>query len=137
MTSIKIAQFSRPPTLLVHLRPKFFQLLDLGRPISNKPPSSNDNQSSKRKHNPRMTIICYQVPQVVFRFQYHLINFAWLSIDFFSLHWNQPRYQSTFKKLKTSFSPSSYSEKMSWGQGWAEASLSAFLWLYFLKIFFF
>ena len=34
--------------------------------------------------------------------------------------------------LKTSFSPSSYSEKMCWGQGWAEASLSPFLWLYIL-----
>ena len=28
-TSMKIAQFSRAPTSLVHLRPKFFQLLDL------------------------------------------------------------------------------------------------------------
>ena len=35
-----------------------------------------------------------------------------------------------FKKLKTSFSPSSYSEKMCWGQGWAEASLSVFLGIY-------
>ena len=34
--------------------------------------------------------------------------------------------------LKTSFSPSSYNEKMCWGQDWAEASLSAFLWLYVL-----
>ena len=27
---------------------------------ANPPPSPNDNQSIKRKHNPRMTIICYQ-----------------------------------------------------------------------------
>ena len=63
MTSMKIVQFSRPPTALVQLRPKFFHPLDLGRLISNEtpPPFPNDNQSIKRKHNPRMTIICYQV----------------------------------------------------------------------------
>ena len=63
MTSMKIVQFSRPPTPLSQLRPKFFHPLDLGRPISNEPPppSPNDNQSVKRKHNPRMSIICYQV----------------------------------------------------------------------------
>ena len=57
MTPIKIVQFSRPLTPLIHLRPKFFPLLDLGRPISNEPPSiPNDNQSTKREHNPRMTL---------------------------------------------------------------------------------
>ena len=35
MTSMKIVQFSRPPTPLIHPHPKFFQPLDLGRPISN------------------------------------------------------------------------------------------------------
>ena len=62
MTSMKIVQFLRPPTLLVHLRRKFFHTLDLGRPVLNEPsPSPNDNQSIKRKHNTRMTIICYLV----------------------------------------------------------------------------
>ena len=80
MASMKIVQFSRLPT---PLRPKFFHPLDLGCPISNKPPpSANDNQSTERKHNPRMTIICYQVVPG-FRFQYQLINLARLSIDFF------------------------------------------------------
>ena len=59
MPSMKLVQFSRPPTHFVHLRPKFFHPLDLGRPISNEPPSPNDNQSIKRQRNPRMTIICY------------------------------------------------------------------------------
>ena len=61
--SMKIVQLSRPPTPLVHLRPKFVHPVNLERPISNKLPlsSPNDNQSVKRKHNPRMTIICYQV----------------------------------------------------------------------------
>ena len=54
--------------------------------------------------------------KVGFHFQYQLINLAWLSIDFFSFSWNQPRLQSNFKKLKTFFPPSSYSEKMRcWG----------------------
>ena len=35
MTSMKIIQFSRPPTPLVHLPPKFFHPLDLGRPFPN------------------------------------------------------------------------------------------------------
>ena len=56
MTSMKVVQFSRPPTPLVLLRPKFFHPLDLGRPISNEPLSA-----LQRKHNPRMSIVCYQV----------------------------------------------------------------------------
>ena len=44
MTSMKIVQFSKPPTTLVHLRQKLFDSLDLGRPISNEhPPTPNDN----------------------------------------------------------------------------------------------
>ena len=63
MTSTKIVQFSRPPSPFVQLRPKFFHPLELGRPISKDAPSPfpNDNQSIKRKHNPWMTIICYQI----------------------------------------------------------------------------
>ena len=59
MTSMKIVQFSRPPTPLVHVRPKFLNPFDFERPISSElpPPNSpNDNQSIKRKHNRRMTI---------------------------------------------------------------------------------
>ena len=44
MTSMKIVEFLKSPTPLVHLRPKFFHPLDLGRPISNEPPPTpNDN----------------------------------------------------------------------------------------------
>ena len=40
----------------------------------------------KKKHNPRMTIVCYQVLcSGQFCFQYQLINFVWLSFDFFHL----------------------------------------------------
>ena len=71
--------------------------------------------------------------QVGFCSQYQLINLVcWLSIDFYLFSWSQPRPQNYSKKLNTSFSPSSYSEQMCWGQGWAKASLSAFLWLYIL-----
>ena len=41
MTSMEIVQFSRPPTPLIHLHPKFFHPLHLGRPNSSEP---NDNQ---------------------------------------------------------------------------------------------
>ena len=64
MTSMKIVQFSRPPPPLSSFVQNSSTPLDLGRPISNEPPSPyspNDNQSIKRKHNLRMSIICYQV----------------------------------------------------------------------------
>ena len=70
--------------------------------------------------------------QVGFCSHCQLINIVWYSIDFHPFSWSKPHPQCYFKKLKTSFSSFSYSEKMWWGQGWAEASLSAFLWLYIL-----
>ena len=58
-----MSNFQDPPPP-AHLRAKFFHTLDLGRPISNEPlPSPNDNQLVKRKHDPRMTTICYQQSQ--------------------------------------------------------------------------
>ena len=88
---------------------------------------------SKEKHNPRMTYMFIRsFPQVSFRFQYQIIDLVWLSIDFFSFSWSQSHPQSNLKKSKTSFLPSSYSEKMCCGQDWAEASLSTFSWLYIL-----
>ena len=93
------------PYPLVQLLPKFFHPLDCGRAISNKPPCS----------------------------QCQLINLVfWLSIHFYLFSCSQPHPQSYLKTLKTSFSPSSYSEQMCWGKGWAKASLSTFLWLYIL-----
>ena len=68
--------------------------------------------------------------QVGFHFQYRLINLVWLSIDFFSFSWSQSHPQNNFKKLKTYFSPCSYSEKMRSSQDWAEASLCTFSWHY-------
>ena len=76
MTSMQTFQLLRPPLPpFVHSRPTFFHFFDIGRPISNKPSSSNDNQPIKSKHNPRMTIIWYQVLPSG-RFQYQLINIA-------------------------------------------------------------
>ena len=56
MTSMKIVQFSRPPTPLVHLHPKFFHPLDRGRPISNDPSPllskrACERTKSKQKQN--------------------------------------------------------------------------------------
>ena len=64
MTSMKIVQFSRPPTSLSSYFPNSSASLSSDVQFqANLPPtpSLNDNQSIKRKHNPRMTIICYQV----------------------------------------------------------------------------
>ena len=84
-----------------------------------------------KENNSRMTMICYQVFPSGRRFsQYQLINLVWLSVDFFPFSRRKPRPQSYFKILKTSFSPSSFSKKICWGQGWAEASLPAFSGLY-------
>ena len=45
--------------------------------------------------------------QFGFPFQYQLINFVRLSIDFVLFSWSQSHRQSNLKKLKTYFSPSS------------------------------
>ena len=60
MTSMKIVQFSRPPPPPCPSTSKIFPPTYLGRPISNEPLTSpNENQQLKGKHNPRMTIIYY------------------------------------------------------------------------------
>ena len=92
LTSIKIVQFSRPPTLL-SIMSKILHPLELGNPISNEPsppsPYPNDNQSTKRKHNLRMTVICYQVrPSGWLSFSVSIINLVWLFFDFFSFRWS-------------------------------------------------
>ena len=46
--SYKLSNFQDPPPPM-HLRPKFFHLLDHGRPVSNEPPPPNDIQSVKMK----------------------------------------------------------------------------------------
>ena len=109
MTSIKIVQWTRGlGDPLVHLRPKFFHPLDVGRPISNEPhppppPSPNDNQSIKKDVIEGLLLyVIESFLQVGFPFQYQLINLACISFDFFSF---------------------------------TEASLSAFSWLYTLYAF--
>ena len=61
------------------------------------PPPWPWTSSLKWKHNPGMTVISYLIRsflQVGFCFQYQLINLVWVSIDFFSISWSQPRSQS-------------------------------------------
>ena len=52
--------------------------------------------------------------QVGFCSQCQLINIVWYSTDFYPFSWSKLHPQCYLKKLKTSFSSSSYSEKM-WG----------------------
>ena len=112
VASMKIVQFSRSITPLVQLRPKFLHPLDLGHPVSNKSPSfpSYNQITNQLKKNIIQGWLLYVIRsflQVVFCFYHQLINLVWLSIDFFPFCWSQPRPQSCFMKLKTSFSPSS------------------------------
>ena len=89
MTSMKIVQFSRSPTPLVHLCPKFFHPLDFGRPIQRIPPLQMI--TSQLKENIIQGWLLYVIRsflQVGFRFQYQLINLVWLSFDFFSFSWS-------------------------------------------------
>ena len=84
ITSMKIIQFLRPPPpkprLSIYVQTSFTPLtLDVHFITKSPSPpsyththSSNDNQPLKRKHNPRMTIMCYQ-----------LINLVWLSFPFY------------------------------------------------------
>ena len=84
--STEIFQFSRPLNSLVHLSPKFFHPLTLDVQFQTNIPSPNDNQSNKRKHNQRVTVICNQVlPSSRFLLQYQPINLVWLPFDFFHL----------------------------------------------------
>ena len=90
LLSIYVQNSSTPLTLDVQFQTKWVR------------PSPNDNQSIKRKHNPRLTIICY-----------HVLLSNRLS---FSL--------STHYLILSGFPLTSFHL--------ADASLSAFLWLYTL-----
>ena len=90
MTSMKTVEFSRPPTLIVHLRPKFFHSLDLGCPVSNEPsPPLTHLQmitnQLKKKHNPRMTVICYQVIPSAFVFSMNSLILPGFPLTSFNL----------------------------------------------------
>ena len=85
----------KTPNPLIYLSPKIFQPLDLGRPISNEVPSPNGNQSIQIKHNPRMTLICYQVLPSAFVFSikslisssFHLTLFHLAEASLSALSW--------------------------------------------------
>ena len=92
MTSMKIVEFSQPTTPC----PSTSEILPPSWPwMSNfewtPPPSSqNDNQSIKRKHDPRMNIVCYQRSN--YGINHHL---QWLLLTFSQMgHW--PEYLQWF-----------------------------------------
>ena len=131
MTSMKIGQFSRPPHPSCPATSKILPppLLWTSNFKRNPLPLPLQIMTNQLKENIIQGWLLHDIRsflQVGFCSQYQLINLVWLSIDFYLFSWNQHRSQSFFKKLKTSFSPSCYSEMMCWGQGWSEASLSAF-----------
>ena len=79
------------PTFLVHLRPKFFPPSWPWTSNFKRPPFPNDNQSIKKNMIQRWLHVIRSFLQVGFHFQYQLINFVWLSSDFFSFSW-RPHY---------------------------------------------
>ena len=130
-----IAQFSRPPITLV--QSSYVQ--NSSTPLTfdvhfqrNSPLTLLQMITNQLKVNVILGWLLYVITsflQVGFRFQYQLNNLVWFSVDFFPFSWSQSCPQSNFKKLKFSFSPSSYSQKTRYGQGWAKASVSTFSWL--------
>ena len=114
--SMKIVQFSRPPTppcpatsrIVQHPRPWMFNFKWTPSPTL----QMINNQIKGNIILGWLLHVIMSILYVCFPFQYQLINLVWLSIDFFSFSWSPPRPQSNFKKSKTSFSPPSYSEKM-------------------------
>ena len=125
---MKIVQFSRPPTPLVQLRPKFFHLLGFGRPLS-----PNENQSIKRKQSKDDY---YMLSGLSFRSAL-VLSVKWLILSGFpltSFHLAEGNVVPwpILRKLRIPFSRCSYSEKLSLGEDWAETSLTTFSWLYIL-----
>ena len=57
----KLLNFQDAPTPSSIYVQTLFTLLTLDVQFQTNPSSPNDNQSIKRKHNPRINIICYQV----------------------------------------------------------------------------
>ena len=131
MTSMKIVQISRPPPPMSSYVQNSSTPLTLDVQFQTRPYLQMITNQLKGNMNLRWLLyVIRSFLQIGFRFQYQLINLVWLSFDFFSFRWSQYRPQSSFLKIKTLFSPFSYIEKMRWSQVWAEASLSAFWWLY-------
>ena len=91
--------------------------LDVQFPTNPPPPLQMiTNQSKENIIQGWLLYVIRSSLQVGFCFQYQLINLVWLSIEFFSFSWSQLRSRAVLKKLKTSFSPSSYNEKIAWGK---------------------
>ena len=137
MTSMRTVHFSRPPHLPCPamskiLPPPWPWTSDFKQTLSPYPLQMITNQLKENIIQGWLLYVIRSLLQISFCFQYQLINLVRLSIDFFPFSWSQPGPQSCFEKSKTFFSPSSSNKKISWGQSWAEALLSAFLWLYIL-----
>ena len=87
MTSMKTVQFSRPLTSLVHLRPWFFH--PLWPWTSNLkwilPPLQMITNQLKGKIIQGWLLYDFRS---FLHFQYQLIDFVWLTFDFFSFNWS-------------------------------------------------
>ena len=85
MTSMEIIQFSKPPTLSFIYVKTSSNPLTLDIQFQTNPPSSSGNQSIQIKHNPRMTLICYQVLPSAFIFSINLLISSSFHLTFLHL----------------------------------------------------
>ena len=81
-------QIFKTPLPLFHQCPKFVHPLGFGRPISNEPPPSpSDNQSIKRKHNPKMTIIYHHAQSFRSAYIFSINSLILFGLTLTSFHW--------------------------------------------------
>ena len=89
MTSMKIVQFSKCLTPLVHLRPKFFYRLDLRRPISNKPTQKNLKRTPHYLLFRGSILLCMQLSKNITKCFLFIITHSFrthFAINLFCLH---------------------------------------------------
>ena len=93
MTSMEIVQFLRPP-----LHPLSINVQNSSNPLTldvqfqRNPPLMITNQLKENIIQGWLLYVIESFLEVGFRFQYQLINLAWLSFDFFSFSWSLTFY---------------------------------------------
>ena len=88
MTSMKIDKFSRPLTpFSINVQNSFTPLALDVQFQTNLPPSPSDNQSIKRKHNPKMTIIYHHAQSFRSAYIFSINSLILFGLTLTSFHW--------------------------------------------------
>ena len=88
MTSMEIVQFLRPPSPLPINVQNSSIPLTMDVQFQRNPPLMITNQLKENIIQGWLLYVIESFLEVGFRFQYQLINLAWLSFDFFSFSWS-------------------------------------------------